>query len=202
MKTGIERLRQLKAENDKKVAAAAEQLKALKESREELETRIDSAIKDGDQVTAEKLIRSRIDTDVQIEIMQKTLVNLEQLIDRAAVAAAWADDLRDYQKQIDKGEKELAQLIRQAVEKALAIADTINASWDARCDALRLVDDEEPHTYNAGNHDFPGVSFTGKTLNDVSELLSRDEMARIRPDASGTISMATRSRTNVYFRKR
>ena len=144
MKTGIERLRQLKAENDKKVAAAAEQLKALKESREELETRIDSAIKDGDQVTAEKLIRSRIDTDVQIEIMQKTLVNLEQLIDRAAVAAAWADDLRDYQKQIDKGEKELAQLIRQAVEKALAIADTINASWDARCDALRLVDDEEP----------------------------------------------------------
>lgn len=202
MKTGIERFRQLKAENEKKAAATAEKLNALKETRAELETRIDSAIKDGDQATAEKLIRSRIDTDVQIEIMEKTFSNLGQPIDRAAVAAAWADDLRDYQKQIDKGEKELAQLIRQAVEKALAIADTINASWDARCDVLRLVGDMEPHTYNAGNRDFSGVSLTGATLANVRDLLSAEELKAIRPDADGTINLAIRDRTNLYFRRK
>ncbi len=202
MKTGIERFRQQKADNEKKAAAAAEKLNTLNGTRAELETRIDSAIKDGDQVTAEKLIRSRMDIDVQIEIAQKTLANLDKPLDRAAVAAAWEDDLSDYQRQIDKGEKELNQLIRQAVEKALAIADAINASWDARTAALLLVNDQEPHTYNSGNNDFPGVSFTGKTLDDVSELLSREEMNKIRPDALGTIGMAIRNRTNVFFRRK
>lgn len=202
MKTGIDRFRQLKAENERKAAAAAEKLNALKGTRTELETRIDSAIRDGDQVTAEKLIRSRIDTDVQIEIVEKTLANLEEPIDRAAVAAAWADDLSDYQKQIDKGEKELNQLIWQTVEKALAIADTINSSWDARCDVLRLVDDQEPNTFNVVNKDFPGVSFTGATLKNVCELLSVEELKKIRPDADGTIDLALMDRTNIYFRRR
>lgn len=202
MKTGIERFRQLKAENDKKVAAAAEQLKALKESREELETRIDAAIKDGDQVTAEKLIRNRIDTDVQIEIAEKTISMLETSLDRAAVAAAWADDLADYQKQIDKGEKELKQLIRQAVEKTLAISDVVNASWDARCDALRLVNDQEPYTFNGGNTDFPGVAYPGTTMEKVSELYTPEERNNIRPDAAATIALAMKNRTNIYFHRK
>lgn len=202
MKTGIERFRQQKADNEKKAAAAAEKLNALKETRAELETRIDAAIKDGDEANAEKLIRSRIDVDVQIEITQKTLANLEQPIDRAAVAAAWEDDLSDFQRQIDKAEKELGQLIRQAVEKALVVADTINASWEARQDALLLVGDGEAFTYNAGNQDFEAVHFTGDTLTNVVELLSREEQDTIRKDAGAIIGLATRDRTNIYYHRR
>lgn len=202
MRTGIERFRQQKADNEKKAAAAAEKLQAMKENRANLETRIDAAIKDGDQVTAEKLIRSRNDADVQIEIMEKTLSNLEKPIDREKVAAAWSDDCADYQKQIEKAEKELNQLIRQAAEKALAVADLINASWDARTDALSVVNDREPYTYNSGNRDFQGVSFTGATLNNVMELLPDEDVRKIRPDARGTVRQATRDRTNIYFRLR
>lgn len=202
MKSGIERFRQQKADNEKKSAAAAEKLEELMGKRAELETRIDAAIKDGDQVTAEKLIRNRIDTDVQIEIAEKTISMLEISLDRAAVAAAWADDLADYQKQIDKGEKELKQLIRQAVEKTLAISDVINASWEARCDALRLVNDQEPHTYNGGNTDFPGVVCPGDTMEKVSELYTPEKRNNIRPDAAATIALALRSRTNIYFHRK
>lgn len=202
MKAGIERLRQQKADHEKKSAAAADKLAGLKETHAELEERIDAAIAAGDQVTAEKLIRNRNDVSVQLEIAEKTLALLQKPIDRAAVAAAWADDLADFQKQIDKGEKELNQLIRQAVEKALAIADTINASWEARQDALLLVEDGEAFTYNAGNRDFEAVHFTGDTLTKAAELLSREEQDTIRKDAGAIIDLATRDRTNIYYHRR
>jgi len=202
MKAGIERLRQQKADHEKKSAAAADKLAGLKETHAELEERIDAAIAAGDQVTAEKLIRNRNDVSVQLEIAEKTLALLQKPIDRAAVAAAWADDLADFQKQIDKGEKELNQLIRQAVEKALAIADTINASWEARQDALLLVGDGEAFTYNAGNRDFEAVHFTGDTLTKAAELLSREEQDTIRKDAGAIIDLATRDRTNIYYHRR
>ena len=202
MKTGIERLKQQRADSDRKKAAAAEKLAELKKKRADMEAKVNAAIAEDDQVNAEKLIRARLDIDIQIEIAQKTLVNLEKSINRAAVAAAWADDLSDYQKQIDRAEKELNQLIRQAVEKALAIADAVNVSWDARTDALALIDDQEPSTYNFGNSDFPGVSFTAKTLEAVSELLSPEELKAIRPDAAGTLSLATVNRTNIYFQRK
>ena len=201
MRTGIERLKQQRADNDRKKAAAAEKLAELQKKRADMEARVNAAIAEGDQVNAEKLIRARLDIDIQIEIAQKTLASLEKSIDRAAVAAAWANDLSDYQKQIDRAEKELNQLIRQAAEKALVIADAINASWDARTEVLALIDDQEPYTYNVGNSDFPGVSFRAKTLNDVADYFSADELRAIRPDAPGTLSQATRSRTNIYFRR-
>ena len=202
MKTGIERFRQQKADNDKKIAAAAEKVNALKKTREELEARINYSIDAGDQVTAEKLIRNRIDVDVQLEIAQRTLSALDKPIDRAVVAEAWKEDLSDFQKQIEKSEKELQRIFRQAAEKALDIANLINASWDARYAALTTVDDQEPITYNAGNHDFPAVSFTAKDITNASELLTQDELNKIRPDAAGIISQATRDRSNIYFKRR
>lgn len=202
MKAGIERFRQQKADQEKKAAAAADKLAGLKETRAELEARINAAIAAGDQVTAEKLIRNRNDVSVQLEIAEKTLAMLQKPIDRAAVAAAWADDLADFQKQIDRAEKELNQAIRQTVEKALAVADLINASWEARQDALHLVGDGEAFTYNAGNRDFEAVHFTGETLEKAAELLSREEQDKIRKDARGIIGLATRNRTNIYYHRR
>jgi len=202
MKAGIERLRQQNADHEKKAAAAADKLAGLKKTHADLEEKIDAAIAAGDQVTAEKLIRNRNDVSVQLEIAEKTLATLQKPIDRAAVAAAWADDLADFQKQIDKGEKELNQLIRQAVEKALAIAETINASWDARQDALLLVGDGEAFTYNSGNRDFEAVHFTGETLTKAAELLSREEQDTIRKDVGAIIGLATRDRTNIYYHRR
>lgn len=199
MKAGIERLRQQKADQEKKVAAAADKLAGLKETHADMEARIDAAIAAGDQATAEKLIRNRNDVAVQLEVAEKTLALLQKPIDRAAAAAAWKDDLSDYQKQVDKAEKELAQLIRQVVEKALVIADTVNSSWEARADVLRLVDDQDPYSYNVGNRDFDGITFTAATLDNLREMLSADELNRIRPDAEGTLSLATRSRNNIYF---
>ena len=201
MKTGIERIRQQKADNEKKAAAAADKLAGLKKTHTDMEAKIDAAIAAGDQVTVEKLMRNKNDVSVQLEIAEKTLALLQKPIDRAAVAAAWADDLADFQKQIDKGEKELNQLIRQAVEKALAIADTINASWEARQDALLLVGDGEAFTFNAGNQDFETVHFTGDTLINVAQLLSREEHDTIRKDAGAIIGLATRDRTNIYYHR-
>ena len=202
MKTGIERFQQQQAETSRKIATAAEKLAELKGKRADLETRVNAAIADGDQVTAEKLIRARLDTDIQIEIAQKTLASLDKPIDREAVSAAWADDCADYQKQIDKVEKELQQIIRQAVEKALAMADIVNSAWDARCSALRLVKDQEPQTQNAGNTDFATVHHKMKILRDVSGLISREELQEIRPDAAGTIGKATTDKSNIFFRKK
>lgn len=201
MKTGIERFQQQQAEINRKMATAAEKLAELKRQRADLETRVNAAIADGDQVTAEKLIRARLDTDIQIEIAQKTLASLDKPIDRASVSAAWADDCADYQKQIDKAEKELQQIIRQAVEKAIALADIVNSAWDARCSALRLVKDQEPYTYNAGNTDFATVHHKMKILLDVSGLIPRDELNNIRPDASKTIGQAATDRSNQFFRR-
>lgn len=202
MKSGIEQFRQLQAEKGKRAAAAAEKLNALKDIRADLESRIDAAIKEEDQASAEKLIRSRIDNDVKIEYQQKSLAILQEPIDRKAVAAAWAEDCTEYQKQIDKAEKELNQVIRQTVEKALSIADIINASWDARTSALQLVNDQEPYTYNGGNTDFPGVSYMASILNKVSELLSNEELDKIQKNAAGKIAGATRDRSNPYFHRR
>lgn len=202
MKTGIERFQQQQAETNRKKAMAAEKLAELKRQRVDLESSITAAIADGDQVTAGKLIRNRMDVDVQIEIVQKTLANLDKPIDREAVSAAWSDDCADYQKQIDKAEKELKQIIRQAVEKALAMSDIVNSAWDARCSALRLVKDQEPYTLNGGNTDFAYVSCKEKKLVNVSELLTREELQVIRPDAAGTISKAATDRSNPYFRRK
>ena len=201
MKNEIEKFRKQKAENAKKAAAAEANLNGLKENISTLENQIEAAISEGDMETAEKLIRDRRDLEVKLEIMQKTIDILRNKpLDREKIASAWNNDCNDYQKQIDKAENDLRQSVRQLVEKAIAAAVLVNTARDSRCEMLELVDDQEPYTFNTGNHDFNAISFDGSFAKRITKLLDVSELAQIRPDAMEAINKAAHGMENPFFR--
>lgn len=148
----------------------------------------------------EDLTRERAEMLLKIEA--KEAINTrknEQGVTREEIAAAWADDCAEYQKQIDKAGKEYRQYIRQAAEKAVVICDLINAAWEDRVNALRLANDTEPITYNAGNNDFAGAVYNSADLLKIKPFFDEKGWQEIQPGALQSIGNATLNRTNAHF---
>ena len=148
----------------------------------------------------EDLTRER--AEILLKIEAKEAINTrknEQGVARAEIAEAWADDCSDYQKQIDKARKEIHSLMRQAAEKTLVMADAINSAWEARVAALRLANDQEPTTFNAGNSDFAGTNFKTSEILKIADFFTAEEWQQLRPDALAAIRTATRDKANHHF---
>ncbi len=190
------KIRSLGAEAEKR----EKELDALRSELAALEERRTNAIDADDLAAVENLTRQRADLMIRIEAREE--INRrknDQGITRAETAAAWADDCKVYQKQIDKDMADLRKLMRQAAEKAADVSEQINAAWTGRVDALTLIGDQEPDTINAGNGDFAGVSFSASDLNKVKQFFTNEEWAQIRPGALESVNAAVLNRVNNHF---
>ena len=187
---------------DNETAKREKELEQLRADLADIDKRRTAAIDTDDINLVEQITRERADKLVQIEAREAINARKNAIgVSREEIAAAWAEDCGDYQKQIDKAEKEFAQIIRQAADKALVIADLVNAAWNCRVSALMLAKDEEPTSINGGNSDFTGVNFTGANLNKIRPFFDDRTWTEIRPDALMAISSATRDKFNRFYHK-